>query len=405
MDPEARVVVTARDQTAAAFASADRNVRQFARGLSSARAIAGAFGLALSGRVFANWVTSGLRAAEVTGENAAQIKRAQEALEGMKKASDELAASIGVKLQPVFEAVADSLQGWRQAVAPTELEKLQAELRGTYEEAARISAEINRVDSRGVLGQVFFGTAGSGALKQELEAVKSKAGDLLRQIVGLQRAQGPPVFAPNMQRIGDFEDRNKGAKRADFTIDYLDEFEEMTVEARKISEDELLKPFPTSEVQALFEPIKKEGLNFAGFAGRGLHDAFVDAFSGIEVNFKDMLKRMAAEMAVSGIFSGLASLFPGGSFFSNFFGGFRANGGPVSSGKGYIVGERGPEWFMPGTSGSIIPGGDGGGIAIYQTNHFNGGDSEQQAAAIAENNRRLKLEVMAEMRERDRRRR
>ena len=35
--------------------------------------------------------------------------------------------------------------------------------------------------------------------------------------------------------------------------------------------------------------------------------------------------------------------------------GFRANGGPVSSGFPYIVGERGPELFMPNTSGKIIP--------------------------------------------------
>ena len=39
----------------------------------------------------------------------------------------------------------------------------------------------------------------------------------------------------------------------------------------------------------------------------------------------------------------------------NPFGGQRAMGGPVSTGKTYLVGERGPELFSPGTSGSIIP--------------------------------------------------
>jgi hypothetical protein len=33
----------------------------------------------------------------------------------------------------------------------------------------------------------------------------------------------------------------------------------------------------------------------------------------------------------------------------------RAVGGPVSSGTPYVVGERGPELFVPGTSGSIVP--------------------------------------------------
>jgi hypothetical protein len=35
--------------------------------------------------------------------------------------------------------------------------------------------------------------------------------------------------------------------------------------------------------------------------------------------------------------------------------GFRANGGPVSSQSPYIVGERGPELFVPGTGGSVVP--------------------------------------------------
>lgn len=35
--------------------------------------------------------------------------------------------------------------------------------------------------------------------------------------------------------------------------------------------------------------------------------------------------------------------------------GTRADGGPVSSGQTYLVGERGPELFVPNGSGSIIP--------------------------------------------------
>jgi phage-related minor tail protein len=36
------------------------------------------------------------------------------------------------------------------------------------------------------------------------------------------------------------------------------------------------------------------------------------------------------------------------------FGGTRAKGGPVSSGQTYMVGERGPELFVPGRSGTIV---------------------------------------------------
>jgi len=45
--------------------------------------------------------------------------------------------------------------------------------------------------------------------------------------------------------------------------------------------------------------------------------------------------------------------------------GFRAGGGPVSSGGSYVVGERGPELFTPSSSGTISPNG-GGNTYIFQ---------------------------------------
>lgn len=46
----------------------------------------------------------------------------------------------------------------------------------------------------------------------------------------------------------------------------------------------------------------------------------------------------------------------------------RAAGGPVMGGRPYVVGEAGPELFVPGTSGSIIPSGSGvGGMTFNVT--------------------------------------
>jgi tape measure domain-containing protein len=57
----------------------------------------------------------------------------------------------------------------------------------------------------------------------------------------------------------------------------------------------------------------------------------------------------------------------GGSVAGSTFGGFQgafANGGSVMSGKPALVGERGPELFVPGRSGSIIPNNAMGGATI-----------------------------------------
>ncbi|MCB2065405.1 MAG: phage tail length tape measure family protein [Erythrobacter sp.] len=62
---------------------------------------------------------------------------------------------------------------------------------------------------------------------------------------------------------------------------------------------------------------------------------------------------------------GLSGLF---SSIGNAFGGGKAVGGPVSAGKFYLVGERGPELFAPGRSGAIVPNGAmGGGLAVTVT--------------------------------------
>lgn len=53
-------------------------------------------------------------------------------------------------------------------------------------------------------------------------------------------------------------------------------------------------------------------------------------------------------------------------------GGFpgRAAGGPVSAGEAYVVGEAGPEMFIPGVNGSITPNGSGAGAVINNVFHL-----------------------------------
>lgn len=56
----------------------------------------------------------------------------------------------------------------------------------------------------------------------------------------------------------------------------------------------------------------------------------------------------------------------------------RASGGPVTAGMGYMVGEAGPEMFVPGRSGTIVPNGGGGSAIVI---NFNGVVGDRAAAA------------------------
>jgi len=72
-----------------------------------------------------------------------------------------------------------------------------------------------------------------------------------------------------------------------------------------------------------------------------------------------------------------------GGVIDNVFGGGRALGGPVNRGTSYVVGERGPELFVPTTSGKIIPnGGMGGGGAIINLTVNGAIDTEGTARTI-----------------------
>lgn len=84
-------------------------------------------------------------------------------------------------------------------------------------------------------------------------------------------------------------------------------------------------------------------------ATRGFIDDLLEGKDAAEA-FGNVLRNIGNQL----INMGLNSLFsPAG--LGGLFGGFRANGGPVSSGRSYIVGERGPELFTPSSGGRIIP--------------------------------------------------
>jgi phage-related minor tail protein len=76
-----------------------------------------------------------------------------------------------------------------------------------------------------------------------------------------------------------------------------------------------------------------------------------------------------------------------------------AVGGPVNAGSPYVVGEKGPELFVPSSSGSIVPNGamgnSGGGSGGVTVNYnIAAGVSRAELVPILEQERRrLKAEI------------
>jgi len=86
----------------------------------------------------------------------------------------------------------------------------------------------------------------------------------------------------------------------------------------------------------------------------------------------------------SGIFGAVADIF-------------RANGGPVTGGRSYIVGERGPEVFTPGVSGGITPNSALGGANVTVNVDASGSSVEGNADQASELGKVLGAAVQAEL--------
>ena len=107
--------------------------------------------------------------------------------------------------------------------------------------------------------------------------------------------------------------------------------------------------------QKAIEDNKREFREYADIVGEGFQDMILNARK-----FDDVMKGLAARIGSKLIGKATDSLFDAGGPLSFLFG--KAGGGTISGPT--LVGERGPEIFNPGGSGTILPmsrvGGGGG---------------------------------------------
>jgi hypothetical protein len=108
---------------------------------------------------------------------------------------------------------------------------------------------------------------------------------------------------------------------------------------------------------------------------------------------RDLVRLVFSQLVTQPLAAGI-----GGAIKSAF--GFRAMGGPVASGSPYVVGEKGPELFVPHASGTIVPnnkmgGGSGSGSGSVTVNYnIAAGVSRAELVPILEQERRrLKAEI------------
>lgn len=222
-------------------------------------------------------------------------------------------------------------------------------------------------------GMEIMGVAGTGPVSEAMNTLFARAEKYIAEIEGRAKAIADSTQASNEEGgitadtvLGNDSDpeQTSWGKFISGWMSASDKFKENVVDMTKFGEQ-------------LFNKM-----------ANGFSDAILKFAETGKLSFKDLFRTLMSEIIKMQANKLFLQLFGGGGIFGDFFGDlFKADGGPVSANKPYIVGERGPELFMPTSAGTIIPnhemGMGGGGGATQVTYNINATDAQSFKTMLA----------------------
>jgi hypothetical protein len=380
---QAQVTITAVDRTQAAINSAMRSMKTLERTAKvTAKAVNLAFGL-LTGSILVSAFGKITEAAKKTEEG-------QRALDNFNKALKD----------PALVAAANSftttlINGF------TEVVKFAADAARAVTKVGRDLGVIAQPVDPSQLGKGEGGRRGRAPRPSELNRMENQF-KFNQQMRELDRKRAEEAEKAS-QKMFEAEAEN---------MRYLNEFYEKLKEAPDLIETSFAATDVTiaKSVQNILDEMNAADqimANFAQSAAQNIQSAFAEflfdpfkgGLKGMLSSFLDVTRRMLAELAAQQILGAIFGSFAGGTGFMASFAKAitgRAVGGPVSKNTPYIVGERGPELFVPGSSGGIVPNNAlmGGGMTVAPVYNIDarGATADLQSALpgiLQENNRRI----------------
>jgi len=330
-------------------------------------------------------ITDAGKAAEDAAKAAADLPQLTYIDEGAAAKSREAAASALASLQQLEQQLEQQIVLHEKgAVAAIQYSIAEGELAKTFDEAGKAGKPLE--------DRLVALTAANEVLRIKTEAT-NKAIEQQKKIEDDIKAVGESVLTP----LQEYEAERK--RLADLLGSGLDpEVYDLAI----------------AEAEAAYKKSFDQLTIFTQRASENVQDIIADnLISGFDEGVEGMLKsfaRMIQEMLAQAIAADIAkALFggegvgSGGGFFGfvrDLFGGGRAAGGPVAAGTAYMVGERGPELFMPGMSGTIVPNTGQPSVNVTQNNYIEGSNigPEQMVSILDENNKKLKGEFLQELR-------
>ncbi len=336
-----------------------------------------------------------IRRADTQSEIAEQARKAAEQIDKQRESlQGQIAAASGIgilesKLTAIarkFAELPKELMDSAEARTLQTLETMKARLEEfDRKQKEQSDLEKSKLDALRARGGITEEGAKQRLLKLERELLAAKLKNLEAELA-TARAAGDPIRVQMIEKeIAALKLKNEkiaaGAEESKQVTDALsrgfDTFFTDILNGTKSVKDAFkdLAGSIVSEINSIIAKKLSSALmeslsRGAAGAGRGGFD-----LSGILTSFfgGGSSGSSGGGFSLSGMFGGIGSsisnAFSGiGSFFSGMFGGF-ASGGYAMAGQPYMVGENGPELFIPGASGQVMPNdsiGGFGGTTVVQ---------------------------------------
>ena len=380
---QAQVTITAVDRTQAAINSAMRSMKTLERTAKvTAKAVNLAFGL-LTGSILVSAFGKITEAAKKTEEGRRALDNFNKALKdpALVAAANSFTTTLINGFTEVVKFAAEAARAVTkvgrdlgiiaQPVDPSQLGKGEGGRRGR----APRPSELNRMENQWKFNQQM----------RELDRKRAEEAEKASQKMF-------EAEAANMRYLNEFYEKLKEAPDLIETS-----FAATDVTIAKSVQNILDEVNAADQIMAQFAQSAAQNIQsaFAEF----LFDPFKGGLKGMLSSFLDVTRRMLAELAAQQILGAIFGSFAGGTGFMASFAKAitgRASGGPVSKNTPYIVGERGPELFVPGSSGGIVPNHAmmGGGLTVAPVYNIDarGATADLQSALpgiLQENNRRI----------------
>jgi hypothetical protein len=316
-----------------------------------------------------------------------QRARALEGSGGILDARDARAAVDGRGRPPgggggaAKDEISDAQRALAQYVAGLERERDVLEEIGEKEKVLQLLRANPSIDTPQVR-ELLFAEAERVELARQKKALDAEADRLMKSQLATENELRDTVL--NLAGVGEEERKRKLAEQL-----------EILIQQGRVTQEQALRVVKAiagtkDEIEKARDVANEFAMVFTSSIGQ-LIEGGGNAKSFIEALSQDILKLTTRLLILEPIAAKLKELFKGfgsdggslvdsfTSFLGSVFGGARAMGGPVSAGRAYLVGERGPELFMPGSSGRVIANGAGG--AVININMAAGSNVDRSTAS------------------------